>query len=49
MSVRHVCIGLGVDFSRQRTELLSGTFNCGHMTTVGADGKHREMFCIALF
>lgn len=48
VSVRHVCESLGgIEYSNQLKKLKSSPeFNCGDITTVGNDGKNREMFCI---
>ncbi|WP_339774217.1 phage antirepressor N-terminal domain-containing protein [uncultured Thalassospira sp.] len=45
VAMRSVCDGMGIDWSTQRKKLLSesGKFNCGHITTVGGDGKGRQM------
>ncbi len=47
--VRPICNGVGVDFSGQRMKLSGDEqFNCGDISTVGADGKNYSMFCIPL-
>jgi len=49
VSVRSVCLGIGVDNKTQRRKIENNpTFNRGHMTSVAADGKNRIVFCISL-
>ncbi len=48
--MRPVVEGMGLDWSAQRAKLASqhARFNSGDITTVGADGRQREMTCIPL-
>lgn len=49
VAVKHVCEILGVDYSAQRVKLKEHPIYGSTMvlsTTVGADGKNREMLCI---
>lgn len=48
VAMRRVVENLGMDWSRQQQKLAdSGSrFNCGHMSTVGADGKSRDMLAM---
>ena len=48
VAMRRVVENLGMDWSRQQQKLADGgsRFNCGHMPTVGADGKAREMLAM---
>ncbi len=45
VAMRPVVEGMGLSWPRQQQKLAeqSEKFNCSHMATVGADGKHREM------
>jgi hypothetical protein len=50
VAMRPVVEGMGLDWSAQRAKLASqhARFNCGDITTVGADDRRREMTCIPL-
>ena len=49
VSVRSVCLGIGVDNKTQRRKIENNpTFSWGHMTSTGPDGKNYSMFCISL-
>lgn len=47
VAMRRIVENLGIDWGRQSKKLeADARFNCGHMSTVGADGRHREMLSI---
>lgn len=48
---KHICEQFGLDWKSQHRKLTSreSGFNYGHMTTVGADGKDREMILLPVF
>lgn len=46
VTARRLVENLGLDWSTQREKLQDPLFNCGHMPSVGADGKQREMMVI---
>jgi hypothetical protein len=44
---KRICENLGLDWGSQHRKLISDDlYNYSHMTTVGSDGKDREMGCI---
>lgn len=46
VTARRLVENLGLDWSTQLEKLQDPLFNCGHMPTVGADGKQREMLVL---
>lgn len=46
VTARRLVENLGLDWSTQREKLQDPLFNCGHMPSVGADGKQREMLVL---
>ena len=47
VAVRPIVEAIGLDPARQTGRLAKDSaFNCRHMSSVGADGKQREMLCI---
>ncbi len=50
VAMRPIVDGIGLEWKSQHRKLINNKekFNCGHMTTVAADGKQREMLCIPL-
>ncbi|TNG91720.1 hypothetical protein FHQ28_11700 [Pasteurellaceae bacterium USgator11] len=49
-ALRPIVEALGINWATQSRKLENskGKFNCCHMTTVGADGKIREMLCMPI-
>lgn len=50
VALRPVTEALGMSWSTQHRKLIEdgSRFNCAHMSTVGGDGKQRDMFCLPL-
>lgn len=49
VALKPICEAIGIDWPRQYTKIQNDPrFNCCHITTVGADGKNREMMCLPL-
>ena len=46
VAARRLVENLGLDWSTQREKLQDPLFNCGHMPSVGVDGKQREMMIL---
>lgn len=47
VAMRRVVENLGIDWSNQHKKISEqAKFNCGYITTVGADGRSREMLCM---
>lgn len=49
IAVRPICEGMGIWWQTQQKKLRKNSkFNCSPMTTVGADGKTREMLALPI-